>query len=135
MVAAIGLGATGDLTMGDGGGIGPGLMPRGVSWLLALVGWVVLLAGFSTRSEAVRLGGLRGPIFVLGAVVLFAATVRPLGLAIAGPSAVVVSALADPQSKLREVVIFTVAITAFCFLLFKYALRLPIPLAPILLGY
>jgi putative tricarboxylic transport membrane protein len=135
LIAAIGIMMTGDLGSGDSVGIGPGLMPLGVSGLLALVGIVVLIGGVSTRNETVSLGSLRGPVFVLGAVALFAATVRPLGLAIAGPIAVVISALADPQSKPLEIAIFTVAITTFCVLLFKYALRLPIPLAPILLGY
>ena len=82
-LGGFGLLATGDLAIREGDGIGPGLMPRGVAALLAFTGVVVALAGIATRSDRVRLGSLRGPVFVLGAVVLFAATVRPLGLAIA----------------------------------------------------
>lgn len=134
-VAAIGGLGTGDLSMAEQGGIGPGLMPRGVSLLLALVGVIVTVLGIASRTETVRFGSLRGPVFVLGSVVLFAATVRPLGLAIAGPLAVVVAAMADRDSKPLEVLVFAAVMTVFCVGLFKYALRLPIPLAPVLIGY
>ena len=134
-LGGFGLLATGDLAIREGDGIGPGLMPRGVAALLAFTGVVVALAGIATRSDRVRLGSLRGPVFVLGAVVLFAATVRPLGLAIAGPVAVIVAALADPDSRPVEILVFAAVMTALCVGLFKYALRLPIPLAPALIGY
>jgi len=135
LVAAIGVFGTGDLSMSESGGIGPGLMPRGVSLLLGLVGIIVTLIGIASRSTRVRFGAVRGPVFVLGSVVLFAATVRPLGLAIAGPLAVVVAAMADPDSKPLEVLIFAAVMTVFCVGLFKFVLRLPIPLAPMLIGY
>lgn len=134
-LAALGFLSTGDLTMVEAGGIGPGLMPRGVSLLLLAVGVAVTALGVTTRAERVRFDGVRGPIFVLGAVALFGATVRPLGLAIAGPLAVVVAALADPDTKWRELLIFAAIMTVACVGLFKYALRLPIPLAPMLIGY
>jgi len=134
-LGAVGFFSTGDLMMTEGSGIGPGLMPRGVSALLAAVGLAVTALGITTRAERVRFGALRGPVFVLGSVVLFAATVRPLGLAVAGPLSVVVAAMADPDSKWREVLIFAAVMTVFCVGLFKYALRLPIPLAPMLIGY
>ena len=135
LVAAVGVLGTGDLSMSESGGIGPGLMPRGVSLLLGLVGIIVTLIGIASRSTRVRFGAVRGPVFVLGSVVLFAATVRPLGLAIAGPLAVVVAAMADPDSKPLEVLIFAAVMTVFCVGLFKFVLRLPIPLAPMLIGY
>ncbi len=134
-LAALGFLSTGDLTMAEAGGIGPGLMPRGVSVLLIFVGVAVTVLGVSTRAERVRFGSARGPIFVLGAVIVFAATVRPMGLAIAGPLAVVIAALADPDTKWREVLNFAAVMTIACVGLFKYALRLPIPLAPMLIGY
>lgn len=134
-LGGFGLLATGDLAITEGDGIGPGLMPRGVAALLAAVGVVVTLAGIATRSDRIHLGALRGPVFVLGAVVLFAAMVRPLGLAVAGPVAVIVAALADPDSRPVEILVFAAVMTALCVGLFKYALRLPIPLAPALIGY
>ena len=79
--------------------------------------------------------GVRGPIFILGAAVAFALAVRPLGLAVAGPLVIVISAMASRETRLVEMLIFGTIITAFCLLLFKFALNLPIPVAPWLVGY
>ena len=66
---------------------------------------------------------------------MFSASVRPLGLAIAGPLALILAAMADPETRLKEIIPFSIVLTAVCILLFKYMLRQPIPLAPFLLGY
>jgi putative tricarboxylic transport membrane protein len=78
---------------------------------------------------------VRGPVFILGAAIVFALSVRPLGLAVAGPLTVVVGAFASPQTRLVETLIFSAVMTAFCVTLFKFALNLPIPVAPWLIGY
>jgi hypothetical protein len=83
---------------------------------------------------------------VLGAVLLFAATIRgtslnipgigmvnvlpPLGLIVAGPLTLIVSSLAANERNWLQTFIFAAAMTTFCILLFKVALRLPIPVAP-----
>jgi hypothetical protein len=72
---------------------------------------------------------------VLGAVALFAAMIRPLGLVVAGPLAVIFAGAADRDSRPVELVIFALVLSASCIGLFKYVLGLPIPLAPFLLGY
>jgi putative tricarboxylic transport membrane protein len=134
-VAAFAFWQGADLSIGTLGGMGPGMLPRGLAVLLGLLG--VLLA-----AEAVMEGGaaldrwsLRGPVFVLGAVVAFGATVRPLGLIIAGPLAIVISAFASEEVRWGETLVSGTLMTAFCIGLFKFALGLPIPLAPWLLGY
>ncbi len=126
---------TADLSLGEGTGIGPGLMPRGVALLLGCVGLLIALLSFLGDRHSIGAVSLRGPLFVLGSVALFAASIRTLGLAFAGPLAVIVSALADRDSRPMEILIFAVVLTLLCVALFKYALRLPIPLAPMLLGY
>jgi len=128
--------ATTDLAMTEGGGQpGPGLVPRSVALLLGGFGMLVAALGLFDRDT--RIAGLawRGPIFVLGSVVAFAASIRTLGLAFAGPIAVLVSALADREQRLGEIVPYALVLTALCVGLFKYVLRLPIPLAPLVLGY
>jgi putative tricarboxylic transport membrane protein len=135
-VAAFAFWQGADLPIGTLGGMGPGMLPRGLAVLLGLLG--VLLA-----ADAVIEGGgpaldrwsLRGPLFVLGAVVAFGATVRPLGLIIAGPLAIVIGAFASEEVRWRETLVSGTLMTAFCIGLFKFALGLPIPLAPWLLGY
>ena len=73
--------------------------------------------------------------FVFGAVLVFAATVRGLGLGVAGPLSVLISALADRDTRLIEIIPFALLMTAISALLFKWLLGLPIPILPFLLGY
>ncbi len=124
-----------DLSFRDGVSVGPGLMPKGVALLIAAFGVLILVTGLLAPGAALERWSIRGPLFVLGAVVVFAATVRTFGLAFAGPLAVIISALGDEESKILEVLVFALVMSALCIGLFKYALRLPIPLAPLLLGY
>lgn len=134
-VAAVALWGTSGLPMSDGGGIGPGFMPKGVAMLIAGFGVLLLAIGLAGDRAPIERLSLRAPIFVLGSIIVFAATIRTLGLAFAGPLAVTIAALADKQSRVVEVLLFAIATTVFCILLFKYILRLPVPLAPILIGY
>ncbi|MGL4975567.1 MAG: tripartite tricarboxylate transporter TctB family protein, partial [Bosea sp. (in: a-proteobacteria)] len=60
--------------------------------------------------------------------------VPSLGLIVAGPLVVLVSGIAADDRKVRQLFIFAAIMTIGCALLFKYALGLPIPLAPWLLG-
>ena len=124
-----------DLPTRDGGNVGPGLVPKISAALIAALGVLIAIAGVLPSAERFQRGTWRGPIFVLGAVIVFAMSVRTLGLAIAGPLAVIISAFADKDSRLVEVLVFAAIMSVGCIALFKYALRLPIPLAPFLIGY
>ena len=68
-------------------------------------------------------------------MVVFGLAVRPLGLVVAGPLAIMIGAIASDEVRWGETIIFGTVMTAFCIGLFKFALGLPIPLAPWLLGY
>ncbi len=124
-----------DLPAFDKSAIGPGLLPKTVATLIGALGLMILALGLGAGRERLERFSFRGPLFVLGAVGLFAVTIRPLGLVVAGPLAVAFSAFGDRNSRPFEVVVFAIVLSALCILLFKYILRLPIPLAPFYLGY
>jgi putative tricarboxylic transport membrane protein len=124
-----------ELPMGTFGGMGPGMLPQGLAVLLAALGALLCLDAVLEGGERLERWSLRGPLFVLAAIVAFGATVRPLGLLIAGPIAIVVSAFASAEVRWGETLIVGAVMTAFCIGLFKFALGLPIPLAPWLIGY
>jgi hypothetical protein len=67
---------------------------------------------------------------VIGAVLVFAATIRQWGLIAAAPLAVIISSLADKDTRPLEIILFAVVITAASIGLFKILLRLPIPVFP-----
>lgn len=124
-----------ELPLGDPSGIGPGLVPKLVSGLIAVLGLVIMALGLASTSGRLESISVRGPLFVLGAVVLFGALIRPLGIVVAGPLAVLLAGAADRETRPVELVIFALVLSALSIGLFKYLLRLPIPLAPFWLGY
>jgi putative tricarboxylic transport membrane protein len=69
-------------------------------------------------------------VFILGAILAFAATIRPLGLVIASFSCIVICAAAAEDVKWRETVIWAALLTTFCAFLFPYGLNLPFQLWP-----
>ena len=115
--------------------MGPGTLPKGLAVLLGLLGAALVLTSFYEKGMTLDRWSIRGPLFILGALVVFGLAVRPLGLVVAGPLAIVVSAFASDEVRWGETILFGVLMTAFCVGLFKFALGLPIPLAPWLLGY
>lgn len=132
----IGLAITGliggyTLPFGTLSGIGSGLLPRVVAILVGAFGVLLLVQSFLAAGEGLDRWAIRGIIFVLGAVLAFATTVRPLGLIVAGPLAVMISAMADRDSRPLEVIIFAVIMTLLAGLLFKELLNLPIPFDPV----
>jgi hypothetical protein len=146
-VALIGLGAyflAGDLPIGTLRAMGPGMLPKSFGLILAALGLILML--FSTRADGPGLDrwSIRGIFFVLGGTLLFGLAIRgfdigpvsvpALGLIVAGPLLVLVSGFASDEVKWKELGIFAVCMTAVCGALFKYALGLPIPLAPWLIG-
>lgn len=124
-----------DLPSGTLGGMGPGMLPKALAVLLGALGLVLLAGSFWHFGERMHRWTIRGPIFLFGAMILFGLTVRPWGLVAAGPIAMIVGAFASDEVRWGETIVSALVTTAFCVGLFKFALGLPIPLAPWLLGY
>jgi putative tricarboxylic transport membrane protein len=139
LVSVIALVATRDLESGTFAEIGPGLIPRILALLLLILGVAVSATGFLSKDrgddDAFWRWSPRGIVFILGAVVSFGLTVRSLGLFLAAPLAILVAGWASREIKWLELMIFAAVLTAFCSVLFRFLLNLPIPLAPWLIGY
>ncbi len=133
--AALGYYAAYPLDTGSLSGVGSGLLPKAVAVGSGLFGIYLIAIGLLGSKEHVEGFSFRGVIFILGAIIAFAATVRPFGLLVAGPLAMLISSMADPDTRPVEILIYTACMTAACYLLFKVILRLPIPALPPLLGY
>ncbi len=145
VIAAIGFGGSISIAAGTFAKMGAGMFPRVVSTLVAALGLLLVVQSFTTRGPALESWSWRGVLFVLGSVVAFGLTIRgfgvggitvpPLGLAVSGPLAVTIASLADKDTRWKEIIIYAVALNVVCFVMFKLLLRLPIPIAPWLLGY
>jgi putative tricarboxylic transport membrane protein len=111
-------------------GVGPGMMPISTGLILIALGVILMVNGILARGPQLERWSVRGIIFVLGSALMFAWTIRPMGLIVAGPLAVVISAFADKDTKWIEVIIFSVIMTFACIALFSWGLKLPIPIWP-----
>src|SRR5262245_51723577 len=155
-VALVGYFGAFHLRTGTLGGMGPGLLPKVVALTIGAFGLFLIVEALTTAGGIVERWSLRGPFFVLGAALVFAATIRgstlvfggfriplgdtvisvpvllilqtpPLGLVVSGPLAVIVAACADKGSRIIEVIVFAAVMTILSIGLFKYLLNLPIP--------
>jgi putative tricarboxylic transport membrane protein len=127
LVAGFAIWQSTELPMGTLRTMGPGMLPRALAVLVGVSGIVLLISAFFEDGEKLTRWHLRGPIFILGGVVVFALTIRTLGLAFAGPLAMIIGSFASEEMRWKETIIFAAGMTAFCILLFKVALGLPIP--------
>jgi hypothetical protein len=135
---------TRDLPMGTLRAMGPAMLPRSLGVITSVLGVLLCISALRFDGHGLERWTWRGLFFVMGGILLFGLTIRgfdigpikvpSLGLLVAGPLVVLVSGCADPDTRWKELSIFATGMTTLCALLFKYALNLPIPLAPWLLG-
>ena len=127
-IALIALTATRELGSGRFYAVGPALLPRGIATLLGILGAGLVAGSLLKDGEALGRWPLRGPLFVFLAVAAFALSIRTVGLALAGPLVVMVSGAASPETRLKELFVFAIVVTALSIGLFRYVLNLPIPI-------
>src|SRR3712207_3932175 len=127
-VAGLVLGA--DLPLGTARRMGPGYMPYGLSWLLIAVGALVIMRGAFRAQDTVERMRLRPFLGVLTGGIAFALLIEPMGILLVSAGAIAGAAVADRDSRWREVVLLAVIAMAFCAGVFVHLLGLPIPLWP-----
>ena len=130
VLATVGIAGTTGLNFHTTTGVGPGMMPRATGLIVAALGLIMIINSLFFRGEALTRWSIRGMVFVLGSALVFAWTIRPMGLVVAGPLAVIISAFADRDTKWIEVVTFAAIMTFACVALFSWGLKLPIPIWP-----
>jgi putative tricarboxylic transport membrane protein len=130
-LAAFAVWASRDLGGMRGFAFGPGTAPTLFAYILMMLGIVVAVTGVVMSGPAIDRFHVRGPFFVTLSVVIFALTVRSFGLAISSFLSICAAAGATPEARFVETIVWGVVLTAFCCLLFPYALNLPMQLWPI----
>ena len=127
-VALFALWAAGPLDGGRMGAPGPGLLPRVLAVLVGAAGFALVVFSLARAGERLGQWPLRGPALIALGVVVFALTIRVPGLVVAGPAAMLVAGAASPETRWRELAVFSLAVTAGCVGLFRTLLHLPIPI-------
>ncbi|RJF69194.1 tripartite tricarboxylate transporter TctB family protein [Rhodopseudomonas palustris] len=129
-VAAFALFASSDLQGMQGFSFGAGTAPRIFAILLLVLGALLTISAVLVDGEPMAKFHWRGPLFVVLAILSFAATIRPLGLIVSAFASFMISALGTPETRWKQTIIVGAVLTAGCSLLFPYALGLPMPLYP-----
>ncbi|HEY7520931.1 MAG TPA: tripartite tricarboxylate transporter TctB family protein [Methylomirabilota bacterium] len=126
-LAVFALWASGNLSQGRLGALGPGMMPRATAVLVGIVGGLVVISALVAPGPRLPGWSIRGPLFVCLALIAFAVTIRWMGLVVAGPLVAIIGSAASPETRVKEILVFGIAVTIFSIALFKYVLNLPIP--------
>ncbi|MCF8475969.1 MAG: tripartite tricarboxylate transporter TctB family protein [Pseudolabrys sp.] len=143
-IAMFAIWAAGDLPGQDGFAFGPGTAPRMFAGLLAAVGGLVSLTGLLADGPKIDTFAVRGPAYVVAAILTFAAMVRgvslelfglplflpPFGLVLSTFFAFMISILGSSEFRWTESLLVAAAMTAFCVVVFAYLLHLPFQLWP-----
>jgi putative tricarboxylic transport membrane protein len=136
--------ASSELPGQHGFAFGPGTAPRMFATMLAVVGALVALVGLISDGPPIGKFAIRGPAYVLVAILLFAGMIRgvdlhflgipfripALGLVVSTLTAFIVSIMGSTEMRWVESLIAATAMTAFCVGLFTYLLGLPFQLMP-----
>jgi Tripartite tricarboxylate transporter TctB family len=139
-LAGLAIYLTSDLSQGTLRAMGPAMLPRWLAIGVGAAGVALVVLAFVGRADAIEPSHLRGPVFVMLAILAFAVTIRPfaiggittpgLGLVFSGPLAIFIGGFATNEVRLRELVIMSLTLVPFCMLLFGDALGLAIPMFP-----
>jgi len=126
-LAALALWLTRDLDQGTLNAMGPAMLPRWLAIGVGLSGLALIAFAFIRDGEPLERWSLRGPFFIIVAILAFAVTIRPFSF---GPLAIIVGGYATPEARFRDLLILSLSLTPFCMLLFGDLLNLPIPVFP-----
>lgn len=105
--------------------MGPGFFPALLGGLLALLGLGVAIHGLRVSGAPIERFTFRPLILITAGVVLFSLTVERLGLLVAILLAVLLSRLAEPGFRWREIVLICSVLMLLASVLFVYGLGLP----------
>ncbi len=120
----------GELKMGTASRMGPGYFPTVLAALTGLMGLVIAARSLVLDGPPLDRLHWRQALPLLGAIVAFGLAIRPLGLVIASALLFGIAAIAEEDTKWRELAVVSVVLILFAVGLFVLALGLPFPLWP-----
>jgi fumarate reductase subunit C len=128
-LAAVALWIGRNYSLGSSARMGPGYFPVVLGSILAVFGIVSVGRSLLRPGEAISAFAFRPLVLVLGSVALFGLLLDRVGVLIALPCLIVVSALASRHSRIDATSVSAlVGMVAFCVIVFVKGLGVPMPL-------
>jgi hypothetical protein len=130
LLAIVALVETRNLSVGTAAEMGPGYVPRALSYSIMGFGLVIAGGSLFAKRRPMPAIKLRPILSVLLSLALFAVLLPRGGLALATLATMACSTFSTAEYKWRESLIFAVVITVFTVLLFVQGLGLPLSVWP-----
>ena len=117
-----------DYSMGTANKMGPGYFPTILGGLLLVIGVISVIRSFVIPGSPIGAFAFKGLVLVTVSVVAFGFVVRGLGLAVALPILVIISAYASTRFRWCPTLLLAAALTIFCVFVFLKGLGIPLPI-------
>lgn len=114
---------------GDVQRMGAGYFPVVLGIILTVLGILIALPAFFRRGDAIR-GEWKNLFFVIASVVVFALTLKLLGLILATVVSVVVSLIPEQETRLKGSLLVAAGISLLTYLIFSLGLGMVLPVWP-----
>jgi hypothetical protein len=115
------------LRLGTPAGMGPGFFPVMIAGGLAVAAILIIVRAFGRRAAIDGFVGLRSLVCILGAPLVFALAIAPLGFVPTMALTTLIAACSSRAMTWRFALGLTVSLTALCTGLFLNLLQLPVP--------
>jgi len=128
VAAVFALGLT-KLRIGTAAQMGPGYFPMLLICLLGILGAALVVKGLrksGTSAGTIDISSIRGLALIVLPVAFVGATLKPLGMVPSLGIAVLLTTFAAPDWTVRNSIAITIAVVAFCWLVFSFGLGLPV---------
>lgn len=109
--------------------MGPGFFPVVLGSMLAVLGLMIAVPAFFRHGEPVRVAW-KTLVLVLGSIVVFALMLKVVGLVIATALAVIISTLADNETRWKGRLLVAAGVSLVTYLVFGLALGMVLPMWP-----
>ena len=117
-----------DYNMGTALRMGPAFFPTILGAVLAVIGAIAVIRSFLAPGTPIGGFSFKGLVLVTLSVVVYGFLVRGVGLVVALPLLVIISAYASTRFRWRTTLVMAAALTIFCALVFVKGLGIPLPI-------
>lgn len=119
-----------DMPMGAAVRMGPGYIPKVLSWIVAGFGLIIFVRSFVVQGDPIESVKLKPLIIITVAILGFAFLIDSNGLVLASLVMMILGSIGGREFFWREMLIFSVIMTVACVIIFHILLGLPMQVFP-----